>query len=138
MNESFWDAHGVEIGACAILHYFYRSAIRSPIGKNDRRSDVVGHGFQRKTTQSIRFKIIFRISEIFLEFLIFLKIFENSNILRTPLRCSATASSFGPKCPLGRSPNGHFGTELSTLLRAAQGCAQNLGIFVFFHEFNFF
>ena len=58
--------------------------------------------------------------------------FENPEILRTPLCCSATASSFGPKCPLGRSPNGHFGSELSTLLRAAQGCAQNLGIFDFF------
>ena len=56
------------------------------------------------------------------------KIFENHKILRTPLRCSATASSFGSKCPLGRSPNGHFGSELSTLLRAAQWCAQNLVI----------
>ena len=68
----------------------------------------------------------------------FAKIVENPMILRTPLRCSATASSFGPKCTLGRSPNVHFGSELSTLLRAAQGCAQNLGIFENVREFNFF
>ena len=55
-----------------------------------------------------------------------LTIFENPKILHTPLRCSATASSFGPKCPLGRSSNGHFGSELSTLLHcSARVCAES-------------
>ena len=39
MNESFWDAHGVEIGACAIFEHFV------PSGKID--------GTGKKMTESI-------------------------------------------------------------------------------------